>query len=231
MLRKLMRAAVLSAVLCALGAVTASAAFAAGEFTVGAVPSFISGEQATTNVFEVTNTKGEFVKVKCSEATFEGEATVLSGTTLTVTPNYETCTLGGLAATVTMNGCEYRFNSVSAGTASVNVVNCTPGKTIVVVKGNCTISIGEQGPLSTVTFTNAGSGSTADSLATADVTSITNTQTGSECPDPGLESSDGKYTGTVTVKAWEIAGTSEPTVKGHKHKHWTKGVQRSFKVD
>jgi hypothetical protein len=73
MLRKLMRAAVLSAVLCALGAVTASAGFAACEITVGSVPAAIKGEQATVNVFAVTNTRGEYVKIHCFVAAFEGE--------------------------------------------------------------------------------------------------------------------------------------------------------------
>jgi hypothetical protein len=236
MLRKLMRAAVLSAVLCALGAVTASAAFAAGEFTVESAPSVIRGAQASTNVFEVTNTTHvEFVKVKCTVATFEGEAPTVSGTTLTVTPNYEECTLGGQAVTVSMNGCKYRFNSVSSGTASVNITGCTEvggvKKTITIVKSNCTITVPEQGPLSTVTFTNAGSGTTADSLATANISTITNTQTGTECPAPGLESSDGKYTGTVTVKAFKKTGSEEKTVKGHTFLALLGTVQDSFKVD
>jgi hypothetical protein len=92
------------------------------------------GRSGTANVFEVTNTKAEFVKVKCSEATFEGEDTVLSATTFTVTPNYEGCTLGGLAATVSMNGCKLSFNSVSAQTASVDIIGCIAGKKITVVK-------------------------------------------------------------------------------------------------
>jgi hypothetical protein len=72
-----------------------------------------------------------------------------------------------------------------------------------VISNNCTISIPEQGPLAKLTFTNAGGGTTADSLATADVTTIAYTETSSQCPDPGLTSTDGTYTGTVTVKAFK----------------------------
>jgi hypothetical protein len=234
MLRKLMRAAVLAAALCALGAVTASAASAAGEFTVGATPAAITGTQATTNVFEVTNSAHTgFVKTKCGIATFEGTSTAAAATELTVTPKYTECTLGGLAAEVKMNGCKYTFTSTGVRTANVDITGCTEGKKIEIIKGNCTITIPQQGPLATVTFANnAEAGSKMDATATADVTAISNTQgTGSECPSPGLTSTDGTYTGTVTIKAFEDLGGKSATHNGHTYTELICGNQVSFTVD
>jgi hypothetical protein len=227
-----MRAAALCAALCALGALTASSAFAA-EFTFGASPATVTGSQVEVNIFEVTNSAGGFVKVKCSEVTFEGTSSTASGKEITVTPTYGSCTLGGLAASVTMDGCRYTLTGASspARTASVDIVGCTPGKAITVKKGNCTITVPEQSELSHVVFDNEGTTSTMDALATATVTGINNTQTGSECPSPGLTSSDASYSGTVTVKAFSDLGSRSVSKHEHSYEEVICGSQISLTVD
>jgi hypothetical protein len=232
MLRNLMRAAALCAALCALGAVTASSAFA-GEFTFGAAPAAVTGSQVAQNVFEVTNSAGGFVKVKCSEVTFEATSSTAVTKDLTVTPTYGGCTLGGLAASVTMDGCKYTLTGESspARTFSVDIVQCTPGKAITVKKGNCTITVPEQSELEHVVFDNEGTVSAMDALATVTISRITNTQTGSECPAPGLHSSDATYSGTVTVKAFSDLGSRNVSKHEHSYEEVICGTQISLTVD
>jgi hypothetical protein len=232
MLRNLVRAAALSAALCALGAIGSSTALAAGEFTVGQAPAAITGSEVVANAFEVTNsTTLQWVKIKCSAATFEGTTSTASGTELTLTGRYTACTLGGLAAEVRMNGCKYTLTGSAALTASVDIVGCTSGKKIEIIKGNCTITVPEQTGLAHVTFTSEGTASTMDTLATATFSTINNTQTGSECPDPGLTSSDGTYKGTVTFKAFGDGGTRSATHNGHTYQEVICSSQVSLTVD
>jgi hypothetical protein len=232
MLRNLKRAAVLFGALCALGVVTASSAFAA-EFTFGAAPAAITGSQTEQNIFAVKNTAGSRIQVKCSVASFEGTSSTASGNELTITAEYSGCTLGGLAASVTMNGCKYTFTGAGSGalTALVDVAGCTPGKTITVKKGNCTISVGEQTGLNHVTFENGGTASEMDTLARAAVSNITSTQTGSECPAPGATQSDGTYSGTVTVKAFSDLGSRTASKKEHEFAEVICGSQISVTAD
>jgi hypothetical protein len=232
MLRNLTRGAMLCAVLCALGAITAcSALAAAGEFTIGASPAVITGEQKTQNIFAVTNTAGSLVQVKASVATFEGTSSTASGTDLTVTATYSGVTLGGLAATVRMNGCKFTFTGTATLTALVDIVGCTASKTITITKGNCVISIPEQSGLSHVTFTSEGSASEMDALASVTITGIHNTQTGSECPAPGLTSAHGSYSGTITVRAFSDTGSRSVTKHEHTYVEAICGTQVSFTVD
>jgi hypothetical protein len=232
MLRNLKRGAVLCAALCALGVATASSAFAA-EFTFGAAPAAITGSQTAQNIFTVKNTAGSGIQVKCSVATFEGTSSTTSGTDLTITPTYSGCTLGGLAATVKMNGCKYTFTGAGSAalTANVDIVGCTASKTITVTKGNCTIAVGEQSGLTHVVFTSEGSASEMDVLATATVSNISSTQTGSECPAPGATQSDGTYSGTVTVKAFSDSGSRSATKHEHTYEEVICGTQISVTAD
>jgi hypothetical protein len=225
-----MRAIVVYMALCALGAVTASTALAVGDFTPGTTPAAITGEQKAQNVFEVTSSGGAFVKVKCSEARYEGTIEV-EWPQVFLTPRFSSCTLGGLAATVRMNGCQFAFTSTGIRVALFEVLFCTAGKEVTIVKGNCTISIPVQA-VGTVRFANEGGAeATMDALATLEVTTLKSTQTGSECPSPGLTSEDTRFVGTVTLKAFKDEGTREVTSFEHTYKEVICGAQVSFTVD
>ncbi len=232
MSRGLIRAMVLCGALCVIGAVSAPPAFAAvGEFTFGSAPATVTGSQVAQNVFSVTNTAGSQVQEKCSVATFEGTSSVASGKDLTITPEYSNCTLGGLAATVNMNGCKYTLTGSAEKTALVDITGCTTGKTMTWVKGNCTIAIGEQSALAHITFTSEGTASTMDVLANLTITGIRVTQTGSECFAPGATQSDASWSGTVTFKAFSDSGSRSATKHEHTFTEVICGTQISFTMD
>ncbi len=232
MLRHLMRAAALCAALCALGAIAAPSAFgAAGEFTIGTSPATITGSQSSTIIIAIKNVSLTIVLIKCSVVSLEGTSSTASGRDLTLTSTSSGCTLGGLAATLHMNGCKYTLTGSAERTALLDIVGCTTGKTITATKGNCTIAIGEQAGLSHVVFTSEGTASTMDALANLTITGLKSTQTGSECPAPGATQSDGTISGTVTFKAFSDAGSRSATRDEHTYTEVICGTQVSFTVD
>jgi hypothetical protein len=228
MFSKLFRATLVIAALCVLSALSAPPALAT-EFIVESAPAVITGEQETPFVFEVTNQMGSFVKAKCSEVRFEGETETTSATELTVTPIFSSCTLGGVAATISPNGCKLKFTAAGTHEAKQSIVGCTSGKKITITQGNCTISIGEQSGLGTGTATNGGgSGSTMNfSFSFFSGTAVT-IQTGSECPSPGLTSEDGRISYKVLFKAFKKAGEELRTLLGHLYVSFQTGPQISL---
>lgn len=188
---------------CAFSGAVATAAQAA-KFHTESSPTYLLGNQKTQNVFAVNGKE-----VKCSTATFTSGK--LEGTELSklegVHPEYKECEAFGLEATVTTTGCNYTFNeptgSSSPYSGTVNVV-CESGKEIVISAGFgiCTAKVGSQGPLSSVTFTNEGSGATRDVLVTANVSGISTKVEGSEllCGTNGTRSAT--YTGSVLTKGY-----------------------------
>jgi hypothetical protein len=181
----------------AVTAMSASAAQAAPKFTSTSSSTFLKGEQKTANVF---TTNGG--KVECSGALFE-TPTAQKGTELasvTVHPTYTGCKAFGLSATIETTGCNYVL--AAAGTATIE---CESGKSIKISipAGACSITVGAQGPLSSVSYTNEGSGTTASVLVTANVSGITYTSTGGAC---GTSGTNGTYTGTVLTKGFTATG-------------------------
>jgi hypothetical protein len=186
----------------AVSAVSASAAHAA-QFTSQAQKTFLHGVQATQNVF--TTVAGE---VKCNVATFEGtqEGTADGGLGFTsqeaiVHPTYSSCTAFGFPAEVNTDSCQY---TLTAG-GQVTILNCTTPIKITIPIAGCNVTVGNQGPLSSVSYDNEGSGSTADILVTSAVTGIHYISSGGSCGSAG-EHTDGKYTGSVTVKGYSDSG-------------------------
>src|SRR6478609_1691857 len=110
MKRKRTSAVVLLALLAL--AVTASAASAATfnvEGTTG--PFTVKGSQVAEENHVLTIEAG--FGVMCKTATFTGTAPAKSNATLELTPSYSGCTAFGLAATVAINSCKFKFLSVS----------------------------------------------------------------------------------------------------------------------
>jgi hypothetical protein len=238
MFRNSIRAALLCAALCMLGAVTTSSAFAAaGEFTInqppGASQAAITGEQRAQEIITVKNTAGSAVQIKCSVASFEGTWSKGSDTVfdLTLTGTYSGCTLGGLAATVKMNGCKTTLRGTAVQTATVDIVGCTPGKTMTVTKGNCTISFPEQAGLSHYIFISEGSASEMDLIAQETVSGMKSIQTGSECPAPGATQSEGTHSGSTTIKAFIDTGTRNVTKHEHTYSEVVCGQLTSITMD
>ncbi len=219
----------------ALAALLAMGAFAsmaqAGSFDVGI------GENGSTAIIG-TNTTNHVFKIRggetsCNNVRFEGTETGTPNSTktgitdLTVTPIYTGCTtLGGfVGVTVRMNGCKYTFtgNEQAALTANVDIVGCTPNKTIEVEIPftGCIITVQnqEQGQNTlkhVVATNNALPGNEMDFTAAATVTEQITYTEGAKCPEPG-HFADGSYTGSVTVKAFVDNGTEKAIHNGHEY--------------
>jgi hypothetical protein len=196
----------------AMSAVAASGAQAAQFHSASASgTTYLTGNQATTNLFSTTAGN-----VKCKKATFGGSYT--GGTTatdLTITPAYAECTAFGQNATVTINGCTYTFTQPTSATTG-NVDLACPGSNVITVDvpaGNCTLTIGPQTLKGDVDYTNQTEASgKKDVLVTATVIEIEHTVhgPGAICGTTGLHpgetvegvSTEANYTGTVTVKGY-----------------------------
>ncbi len=232
---RLAKIAVLCVALLVGGAVAAASALAAAEYTTEVEPAALTGSQVAQNILEVTNSAGAFVQFKCSVATYQGTVTKMAETEFGLTPEWSSCVLGGLAASIQFNGCRFFFNGTGvAKTFNLSVGSCTFEKSITIKKGNCTISIpgGTENLLRpSVAFVSAGAGKAEDSTGTFAVSTLKSIQTGSECPDPGLTSPDTKLKGTVTVKAFVDRGTKESTVNEHKFASVICGEQVFFRTD
>src|SRR5712672_2585136 len=95
------------AMVAALALSAAVSAASAAEFRGATSPVTVTGSQSTTHKFTV-----EGSTVTCTTATFSSEATAVPTSTVLITPVYKTCTAFGIAgATVSMNGCQYKFHS------------------------------------------------------------------------------------------------------------------------
>jgi hypothetical protein len=175
---------------------------------------FLTGNQATTNVFTTTA-----LNVKCKVAIFSGSYT--GGTTatdLTITPHYTECTGGGQAVTVTVNGCTYTFTQPTSKTTG-NVDLLCPGSNVITIDipaGNCSLTIGPQTLKGDVDYTNQTEASgKKDVLVTATVIEIDHTVhgPGAICGAIGFHpgetvagvSREANYTGTVTAKGYSDA--------------------------
>ncbi|HEY2715744.1 MAG TPA: hypothetical protein VGI73_05940 [Solirubrobacterales bacterium] len=189
----------------ALGAVAAGPALA--EYHIASVSGgFITGSPVSTNQF-VTDVG----TASCSSVTFSGTQAVETASTLTVHPSYSGCSLAGLKITVSTTGCSLRFEKPETEPAPVHAalkVLCSAGSSIAIHDSagvGCSISIGEQGPLSKVSFANnAGPSPPAGTVTfTAALTGITYTYSGG-CPSAGgvgATHSNGAYSGQLLAVA------------------------------
>jgi hypothetical protein len=172
-----------------------------GRFTSQVEETFLLGAQKTLNVF--TTTAGE---VQCAEAEFEGTEDEVAGGGLgfeveraTVHPTYSSCTAFGFPAEVNTGVCEY--NLYASGT--IDITNCAIPIKITTPIAGCNITVGNQNGLSSVSYTNEGSGSTADILVTANVSGIAYTSSGGLCGSSGI---NGTNTGGVLTKGFSDSG-------------------------
>ena len=175
----------------ALVAVVSSSASAA-NYTASKYPETMRSSSPAWNV----TLKTEAGNVECAE-NLEGTISA-SSTDLTVSPNYWGCSaFGFLEATVT--GCKYTFTEPTGFTdnysAKMDIVSpCT------IKASTCHVTIGNQGALSGVAFTNETAG--GDVAIKANVTGIAYTVVadGFLCPFNGTGSkTGGSYVHDVSV--------------------------------
>ena len=159
--------------------------------------------------------------IQCEAATFEGTVTQaspapqLTASEIIITPTYQECTgFGGISVTVQMNACSFQPKGTAELTAQTQVTGCTESKKITIKSLVCTITIGEQGELSHITFTNdAGQAQELHHLQDhVTISGFTYTRDGFFCPQ-----GESSYSGTTTIKAYEDEGTVQVTRHGHQY--------------
>jgi hypothetical protein len=179
------------------------ASASATSFHFESSPTWLKGEQASTNVFGFSGGK-----IKATMATFRsGEILGTSAGAVTVHPEYGGISAFGLEALVSTAGCNYVLEPSSVSAGDLGIV-CEEGHEIgfTVPKARCSIHIPPQIPgTPTVKFAGSGSGATRNLLLTFEVGGLTYTATGSVCGESG---SNGTLTGSATIKGF---GTSSFT--------------------
>jgi hypothetical protein len=143
------------AALFAMVAVGVSAAQAASSLDVGANPAFITAVQNLTNLptfnFKKTQAESPLTTAKCKTALLETTTSAASVTEATLEPAFSGCTLGGLTASINVNGCRYTLtNTPTAKAFNLDFTSCT--KPLEIIQGTCVVTIGNQGPLGTITM-------------------------------------------------------------------------------
>jgi hypothetical protein len=208
----------------ALGALTAvgaigssSAQAAAGElhFDAPQVGTILTAEQVTQLKFTLT---ASGLVVKCATAKFEGTSLAATTTDVTLTPQFSSCTFGGVAATIDTNGCKYTLSGVASLTADAAITGCEGGKHLTITQGTCELTVPEQSELSHVVFENknpgAGEGepmetNTKDLLATVTIQGIHyEGDAGCGINLQGVHT-DGDLQGTTTIRAFADDGGVE----------------------
>ena len=190
----------------AVTAVAASAAHAEQTtFTAGSTSGTITATNSGTETFSTVNGT-----VVCKTSHLVGTFTATSFTTLTVTPTYTGCEAFGFAeATVTTTGCTYTFTGKegtgATETLATSTVKCSGTSKITVSGGGCTTTVGPQGPLNHVKFSNTTTGTPDDVDANTTFSGITYVASGF-CFRTGTFT-DGTLNGNTTVIAKNTSGT------------------------
>jgi hypothetical protein len=186
----------------ALTAFAGAGTAAANNFKSEVEPAKWSGSLTGKNhAVELIDATGHSEQISCSSASFSGETTIKTLSSLTVTPALGNCnTIFGGPLGWQMNGCKYRFKP-GAGPAlvgSVDIVNCE--KPMSLNLGSCVREIGNQNGVGTVTYTNVGT----TIVAAAKLNSIKFTTSG--CGITSGTFYNGTYSGEWTIKGSTPSG-------------------------
>jgi hypothetical protein len=193
MVRKFKALGLALVAICAMGAMTASAASALTFTTTAGAE--IKGEEVGNTVFTITGRE-----VLCKDSTYVGTAPASAFTTLTVTPTYKECE--PLNATITGFGAgECDFLLHSNGVADLI---CAAGKEVTINMGPCVTHIPAQTGLKSITYDTAESGGIKHLTLTLNITKIKETHTdGFLCPFEGSgTTSTAVLEGAVTARAY-----------------------------
>lgn len=180
----------------AMTATLASAASANPLFHIEMEDTTLTGGQITPNV--LTTDLGE---MKCETIKYDGTQGPFTSTTLTLTPTFEKCKIGGVNTTVTMNGCSYLFHlgpNEENFEASMDI-ECPAGEKLVVHTPGCVITISPQAGLTKTTFTNEGAAATRAIVADLNVAQIDYIEHGAACATETETTGNGTIVGQATV--------------------------------
>jgi hypothetical protein len=193
----------------AMGAVAANGA-SAHEFTSSSATTFLTGtsESGTLDKFTVSAIFGTLT-IEC-HGSFTGTQSGTVADEVTVTPAYSSCLFNGEAASVDVNGCDYKFDSdTDVNGHAVAKVAC-PGsgttQTIAVTNNTCDMYFGTQTTTEGVTYTGlehpAGSGKTAVTVKATVKATISEKKVTSTCFSTA---NTGTYESTAIVTGYSDA--------------------------
>lgn len=180
----------------ALSAIGASAASANPLFHIEMEDTTLTGGQITPNV--LTTDLGE---MECEVVHYDGTQGPFTSTTLTLTPTFEKCKIGGINTTVTMNGCSYVFH-LAQNTENFEAkmgIECPAGQKFVIHTPECAITIPPQGPKAAVTFTNENEAATRSLIIDLNVGGIEYVEHGAACASETEATANGTFAGQATV--------------------------------
>ncbi|HEX7278112.1 MAG TPA: hypothetical protein VF255_00685 [Solirubrobacterales bacterium] len=184
----------------ALGALTGTAAVAADFHSEVAHTEYIGEQHASEDTW--TFNAGT---VRCSHVTWEGTETVATTTTLTLTPTTSGCKAFGFVNTAIDHRCSLTLHTKSGtSTAGTETIECPQYETITAF--NCWVTIGPQGPLTGVTYTNQGAGTSRDITIDFNTTGIEYTQHSKSFPGcTNGTFKNGTHQGSLTLKGFNTA--------------------------
>ncbi|HEY8809571.1 MAG TPA: hypothetical protein VIM28_06080 [Solirubrobacterales bacterium] len=192
------------AAIIAVSAVATSSALAIPQFHTEMEDTTLTGSQGQVMANILTFDLGE---MKCKVAKFDGTQQQEISTTLTLKPTYEECKLAGENAKVTPNGCGYLFHlgeNTETFAAKMDL-ECPDAKKIEVDLAECTITIPPQNGLNSAKFTNEGAEATRAIIADLNIAGFHYVEDGAGCAHPGETTTNGTYTGEITVKGENAA--------------------------
>jgi len=164
----------------------------------------LTGSQGQNMANILTFDLGE---MKCKVAKFDGTQQPEVSTTLTLKPTYEECKIAALNAKVTPNGCGYLFH-LGENTETFEAkmdIECPDAKKIEIDTPECTITIPPQAGLGSAKFTNEGAEATRAIIADLNIAGFHYVEDGAGCANPGETTTNGTYTGEITVKGENAA--------------------------
>lgn len=195
----------------ALGGLGAAGAQATFSFTLEKVPVSVTGSIPAGSEEVFTTAEGT---VKCTTSSLTGTVPSLTSSELKLEPHYSNCTMFGLTAHVNATPCYRLYTTPTAGSVGNRTgepphYKCPGGGattfTPTLFGGSvCTLTMEEQTPTGGhVIYTNSGgAGKEMDLLLHTTDTGIHYKGTGGVCGN-GETHSDGTYTGTWTLRAYE----------------------------
>ncbi len=178
----------------------------ATEFAAGGYPAAITGEAEGSHVFSLDEGK---VSVTCGTASFSGEISKATSE-ISLSPSYSSCTMNGLAVSVSSNGCTYKIRSgseISEHHFSSTVDLVCPSEKTLILKSTiveCEVQVGGQTGLKSGEYESKPEpepGTVGMSLPLSGVKYNKTKDAGVLCPLNGTGvKSDGKYSGKALLK-------------------------------
>lgn len=145
-----------------------SAASAAEFHASGGAGKKLTGTQTGSHVFTISGSK-----VTCSVAKLTGSTPAATWETLSLHPEYATCTaFGFVGATVDTTGCQYVFN---ANSTSFNLTSCTNGGVTITASsafGKCMVHIKNQNGINGISLQTETTSPNRDVRITANSNNI-----------------------------------------------------------